>query len=130
MTYQVTQQILDLVKNLFDQGYEGEAQLTNCYPSGAEAILGESLSVQLSGFCKESLYLVEDTNLDTILAVGRYGEEGHYGALNVSDVVYIAWRFYKEYKYQGYDIPHEFADLFKKYGYLKGETKTVLVEVD
>ena len=117
--YKVTQKVLDLVEDLFKQGYQGEATLTTSYASGTRNVLGDTLSVQLSGFCKETLHLVEDLDDpdNDVFCVGRYGEEGY--ADSVERIVGLAWSMYKAYKQSGYSMPHEFEELFKKYGYLK-----------
>lgn len=117
MTYKITDRCLALVSDLFDGGYDGDARLTRRYPSGAANFLAGVISIELTGFCKETLYLVEDTDTNNILFVGRYNEEDvePTGA----GIVAHAWTMYRSYKTSGYSIPTEFTDLFKKHGYLK-----------
>lgn len=125
MEYKITQSVLNLVEDLFKEGYEGEARITNSYPTGARNVLGESFSVELTGFCKETLHLTSPVNTSDIVFVGRYEHEGLYTDPKVEDLVSLAWVQYKCYKDGGYSIPHEFEKLFVKYGYLKKK----LVEV-
>ena len=53
MTYKITENVLKLVQDLIDEGYSGTVEITKSYATGTKGILGESISVQLSGFCKE-----------------------------------------------------------------------------
>lgn len=130
MTYKITENVLKLVQDLKDEGYSGTVEITKSYASGTKDILGESISVQLSGFCKESLYLVEDTETGELVVVGRYSKEGSYlSTVGVVElIVQIAWEFYKAYKPRGYTMPFEFQSLFVKYGYLKAKTVEVYEE--
>lgn len=123
MTYKVTQKVLDLVEELFEVGYEGEATFTNSGCSGTMDFLDGAFAIQLSGFCKETLHLVEDTDTGCVVAIGRYDIESE----NVNDVegiVAIAWNMYYCYEDSGYAMPSAFLDLFKKYDYIKEKTRT------
>lgn len=117
MAYKVTEKVTNLVQALFNTGYGGEAVLTTSYCSGAAEVIGGNMSVQLSGFCKETLCIVEDTDTCKLVFVGRYHEE--WLEESVEGIVQCAWGMYQSYKPRGYSMPHEFEELFKKYGYLK-----------
>lgn len=131
MTFKITERVIKLVEDLIKAGYDGEAVLTNSYCTGTFSFLGEVLSVQLNGFCKETMQIVEDTDTEEILFVGRYDLELRHPDPTVETVVEIAWSMYKDYKqYKNWSMPEEFKSLFLKYGYLKEKkiTKTVLEE--
>lgn len=133
MEYKVTQKVTDLVAELIKAGYEGEATLTNSYCTGTSAFLGDTFSIQLTGFCKECLYVVEDTDNGEILFVGRYDLEARHMNPTVEDIVEIAWGMYRSYKsYSGYCMPEQFRELFIEHGKLKEKkiTKTVYEEQD
>lgn len=123
-SYKVTTEVIDLVKSLVEAGYEGEASLCWGYPSGAAAVLGESWSIQLTGFCKESIYIT-GCPVSGFVVVGRYDRETAGADITADDLVLLAWRKYKRYKERGYGLPSEFKSLFVKRGYLKEEVKTV-----
>lgn len=128
--YKITQRCIELVEELFKEGYGGTAEITSSYCTGTQDVLGEAFSIQLSGFCKETLHIVEDTDSKDLLFVGRYNIERVEPT--VEGIVDLAWSLYKCYKCSGYSIPHEFKALFKKYGYLiekKVPAKTVWKEV-
>lgn len=129
MTYKITENVLQLVQDLKDEGYSGTVEITNSYASGTKEVLGDVISVQLSGFCKESLYLIEDTDSNELVLVGRYVQEGSYTyPVGVELIVSKAWEFYKAYRPRGYIMPYEFQSLFVKYGYLKAKTAEVYEE--
>ena len=75
----------------------------------------------LYGFCKETLHLVEDTETNEVLFVGRYSEEYRSKTPAVEDIVKIAWEMQESYGGSGYSIHSEFEKLFLKYGYMKEE---------
>lgn len=127
MTYKVTEKVLGLVEELFNEGYDGEATFTNCYCTGTGAVLGESYSIKLTGFCKEYLHLTENKESGKVLFVGRYSLENEILNPTVEDIVYCAWIMYKTYKDRGYSMPSEFRDLFEKYGYI--EKKIITQEI-
>lgn len=130
-TYRVTPKIIELVQQLLTEGYSGTIELTDKYATGTREVLGQAMAVQLSGFCKEHLYLVEDIEVSEILFVGRYGIKGimcFQQEATVRDIVQLAWQVYQSYKHRGYTCPDGFVALFLKYGYLEEQTKTVLVE--
>ena len=127
MTYKVTTKVLDLFQQLLDEGYQGDAALTNDYATGAKETLGNSMSLKLNGFSKETLHIVEDTDTGSIVFVGRYNKEGVFTDPTVSDIVDVAYSFYQYYKDRGYSMPHEFVELFKKYGHIKEKTVTSTV---
>ena len=114
--YKITQRCIELVEEIFKEGYGGTAEITRSYCSGTQDVLGEAFSIQLSGFCKETLHIVEDTDTEDLIFVGRYAVERVEPT--VEGVVEAAWSFYKSYKGSGYRIPSEFEGLFKKYGYI------------
>ena len=132
--YKITQKVLDLVEKLFEEGYKGSVEITKGYATGTAKHLEGRLSVQLSGFCKEHLYIVERTGsgyCDALVFVGRYDCLGDYPTdCDVHTVVDIAWQKYKTYKDRGYGMPHEFESLFVKYGYLKKKVVEVYEEQD
>lgn len=130
MSFIVSTRIINLVEKLLEAGYGGEATLDNSYCTGTAGVLGKAISVKLTGFCKECLHLVEDTESGEMVAVGRYSIETTSPEFSVEDVVSMAWTMYKSYKDRGYSRPHEFEDLFKKFGYLteRSVTKTVIDE--
>lgn len=119
MTYKITQKVTELVESLFEEGYVGEVSVTNSYCTGTKSVLGESFSVMLSGFCKESLHLVEDIESGEIVFVGRYEQEGSIPEPAVEDIVHIAWEMFDTYEDCGYSLPEEFRSLFLKYDYLE-----------
>lgn len=121
MAYKITQKVLDLVEELFAEGYEGTTEITNSYCTGTKEILGESVSVMLHGFCKETLHLVEDTETNEVLFVGRYSVEYRSKTPIVEDIVEIAWEMQESYGKRGYSAPSEFEKLFLKYGYMEEE---------
>ena len=116
MVYKITQKVIDLIEELFAEGYEGTAEITNYSCTGTKGVLGESVSVMLYGFCKETLHLAEDTETNEVLFVGRYSEEYRSKTPAVEDIVKIAWEMR-----EGYSMPSEFEKLFLKYGYMKEE---------
>ena len=124
MTYKITQKVLDLVDALFNEGYEGECTITNGYCTGTADVLGDTRSCMLTGFCKETLHLVEDTDTGEIVFVGRYGTEKCYENPTVEYVVAIARDMSEIYGTRGYGMPSEFETLFLKYGYIKEEIVT------
>lgn len=131
MAYKVTQKVTQLVEDLFEAGYDGEATLTTAYCTGTKAFFQDCMSVQLTGFCKESLHLAENTETGEITCVGRYSLELEKADVTVPDIVSIAWEMYKEYKeYSNWAMPDEWKDLFLASGYVKEVkvTKTVIVE--
>lgn len=131
MSYKITQRVVDLVTDLISDGYDGEVTITNSYPSGARSVLEEAFSVQITGFCKESLYITEDLNTEDIVFVGRYSLERCEREASVEDIVDTAWGMYKSYKdYSNYGLPSEFQSLFITYGYIieRTVTKTVYEE--
>lgn len=132
MTYEITPKIIAVLKELKDAGYTGSMEITTGMASGTVDILQGALCVQLSGFCKECLHLVEDTINGHVVAVGRYSVESEYSEIDVPTIVAIAWQYYKSYKERGYSMPGEFKELFTKYGYITEKTviKTVIVEKD
>lgn len=127
MTYKITQKVTELVESLFEEGYTGDAIITKSLYSGTEDILGESFSVMLSGFCKESLYIVEDIESGDIVFVGRYKQEASIPEPAVEDIVCIAWEMFNAYEDSGYQLPEEFRSLFLKYGYLEEKVVTTKV---
>lgn len=132
MSYEITPKIVALLKELKAAGYTGSMEITAGMTSGTTHVLQGALCVQLAGFCKECLHLVEDTETGNVVAIGRYAIEDEYTDLTVPEIVSIAWRMYKDYKNSGYLMPGEFKKLFTEYGYITEKTviKTVIVEKD
>jgi len=129
MSYKVTEQVTSLVEKLISAGYDGEVRFTNCYCSGAHEVLAGSYSLELSGFCKETLCISEDIATGKLIFVGRYNQE-YPDSEDVAGLVGLAYNTYKCYKERGYSMPEEFKELFKEYGHIKGKvvTKTVWEE--
>lgn len=126
--YKITEKVLTLVQQLFEEGYDGEVKIANTYYAGAGEYLKGYLAVEISGFCKEPLYLVEQIYTGAIWGIGRYREEFCSDKITVEDIVNLAWVKYQSYKDSGYSRPDEFEDLFIKYGYLVAETILVYKE--
>lgn len=124
MTYKITRKVLDLVENLIRAGYRGEVKITDSYPTGTWTVLEGAVVIELSGFCKESLYIVEDLLIGTVCFVGRYSLEDSYEDPTVEDIIRTAWNMYTSYESRGYGLPYEFEDLFIQHGYLKKVTET------
>lgn len=125
--YTIGPEIIKLVERLFDEGYSGTASLTRFYPLGIADSLKDCFSIELTGFCKETLYLVQDTLSPSMFAFGRYSleTEWEFGDPDVKDIVAIAWSMFNTYEGRGYSMPLEFKDLFLKYDYIEEQTKTV-----
>ena len=127
--YKITEEITNLVESLFQEGYNGTVELVNTFPSGIEDYLTGCTVVQLSGFCKESLYLAHDLVTDEVVAFGRYNMKNSWepGEVSVYEIVHIAFNMFDIYESRGYSCPYEFKDLFVKYGYMQEQTVTKLV---
>lgn len=127
--YKITEEIINLVEELFQEGYGGTVELVNTFPSGIGLALAGCTVVQLSGFCKESLYLCHDSVTDQLIAFGRYGIERSWdkGEVTVRDIVNIAMCMFNIYEGLGYSCPYEFKDLFIKYGFMEEQTVTKIV---
>jgi len=130
MTFKITERLLDAVGELLKEEYEGDIRISESYCTGTRNVLGNTASVELTGFCKESLYIVDDLQNEKYLLVGRYGKECElsYDELTVEKLTEIAWNFYKTYKQRGYSRPYEWESLFKKHGFVTSTTKVVNVE--
>lgn len=125
MQYKLTTKVLDLVQQLIEEGYEGEAALCRYGCSGTQAFMddgGARLWIELTGFSKETLNLVEDVDVNAVVAIGRYSHEGVVES--VQDIVRIAWEMFDSYEGRGYSLPVEFKELFKKYGYIEEKQVT------
>lgn len=122
MAYKLTTKVIDLVEKLRDEGYCGTIELTNCGCSGTQSVMDENgcrTWIQLSGFSKETLNLVEDLETGEIVAVGRYGHEGT--VKDVEDIVRMSWGMFTCYESSGYSMPSVFESLYEKYGFIKKE---------
>ena len=78
MTYKLTTKVLELVEQLIEEGYGGSAELCRHGCSGTWEVMFENdckTWIELTGFAKETLNLVEDMDTGEIVAVGRYGYE-------------------------------------------------------
>ena len=118
MTFKVTEKVLRLVDELYEEGYSGGCVYSPPWYSGALETLRNTRSLNLSGFCKETLHIVENLATNEIAAVGRYSiEDGDVES--VKDIVRIAWDMYLAYENSGYSMPSEFIELFKKYDYIE-----------
>ncbi len=118
--YKVTQQCIDLIEELLEEGYQGEITLSNCFCTGTANYLEDTMAIVINGFCKEQLHIAEDITDSSIAFFGRYSVE--QVRPSVAGIVEFAWVTYQSYKQSGYSMPHEFETLFKKYGYLKQKT--------
>lgn len=126
MTYKLTTKVLDLVERLIKEGYGGEATLSRCGCTGTQEVMSENdcgLWVELTGFAKETLNLVEDLETGKIVAVGRYSHEGTVET--VEDVVRKSWEMYDVYEWKGYSMPLEFESLYEKYSFIQKEEVVV-----
>lgn len=120
--------IIDLVEALYNEGYDGQASLERHYPSGIADDLEGCFCIMLSGFCKESLHLVIDSETNEMVAFGRYSREETWAPdeyPGVKDIVRIAFRMFNGYESRGYSLPYEFKELFIKYGFMEVKTETV-----
>lgn len=127
--YTVSEKIITLVEKLKDEGYEGTASLTSSYPSGIYDELRGCLAVELTGFCKESLYLVQCTLTGEVYAYGRYELERRWyddETPEVDEIVAIAWQMFETYEARGYSMPAEFKALFLKYEYIEEKSVTTV----
>lgn len=122
--YKVTERVVGLVQDLIQQGYGGEASLTNSGCTGTMEHLEGSFAIHLPGFCKESLYLTESES-GNIVFIGRYSVERDEADASVEDIVRCAWKMYQYYKARGYSMPGEFKSLFEHYGHIRKRTRTV-----
>ena len=129
MIFKVTEKVLRLVDKLYEEGYSGECIYSTPGYSGALELLQNTRSLNLSGFCKETLHLVENISTNEIVAVGRYSTED-YDVESVKDIATIAWDMYLMYENSGYSMPSEFIELFKKYGYIEEVQTTTYVKKD
>lgn len=118
MTFKVTEKVLRLVDELYEEGYSGECVYSTPGYSGALEILQNTRALSLSGFCKETLHLVENLATNEIVAVGRYSVEDS-DVESVKDIARISWDMYLFYENSGYSMPSEFIELFKKYDYIE-----------
>lgn len=126
MTYKLTTKVLDLVEQLIEEGYSGEATLSRYGCSGTQAIMDENgckLWIELTGFAKETLNLAENLETGEIVAVGRYSYEGEVET--VEDIVRMSWYMFTSYESSGYSIPSEFESLYEKYGFIQTEEVVV-----
>lgn len=130
MTFKLTTKVLDLVAQLYEEGYTGRVELTSHGASGTKEIMHKyqcKFWLELGGFAKETLNLAEDEETGDVWAVGRYSMEGV--VFSVEDIVRISWRMFTYYEERGYGMPFEFMTLYEKYGFIekKSVTKTEIV---
>lgn len=126
MAYKLTTKVLGLVEQLIEEGYSGDATLSRCGCSGTQSVMDENgckTWIELSGFAKETLNLVEDLETGEIVAVGRYSYEGTVDT--VEDIVRMSWDMFTCYEGSGYSMPSEFESLYEKYGFIKKEEVVV-----
>lgn len=126
MTYKLTTKVLELVEQLIEEGYSGDATLSQCGCTGTQEVMSENsckLWIELTGFAKETLNLAEDLETGEIVAIGRYSHEGEVET--VEDIVRMSWDMSTSYAYRGYSISHEFESLYEKYGFIKKEEVVV-----
>lgn len=126
--FEVSRRVVRLAESLIAEGFGGTVVLTNSYATGTKKLLNGQFSLRLSGFCKESLYIVEDPTDGEIGFFGRYALHSWYRNPTVESIVDLAWNVYLSYKSLGYTRPVEFEKLFIKYGYLTEKTIKVLEE--
>lgn len=124
----VTTAVTRLAQALIREGYQGTVTLTNSYATGTKAVLNECFSLELTGFCKETAYLVQDLKDSEIGVIGRFGTLNWYGKCEVKDLADLAWDTYQKYKSEGFSRPTEWEKIWVKYGYLTPKTTTILVE--
>ena len=126
MTYKLTTKVLDLVEQLFTEGYGGDATLCRHGCTGTQEVMTKNgciLWIELTGFAKETLNLAENLDTGEIVAVGRYSYEGEVET--VEDIVRKSWEMYDCHEWRGYSMPSEFESLFEKYGFIRKEEVVV-----
>lgn len=126
MSYKLTSKVIDLVDQLFEEGYGGEASLCRHGASGTWEVMFDNdckTWIELSGFAKETLNLAENLETDKIVAVGRYSLEGIVET--VEDIVRISWEMFNYHESKGYSMPYEFESLYEKYGFIEKEEVVV-----
>jgi hypothetical protein len=128
----ISQKVIDFTSKLLEEGYNGEVvikQVNSTYTGSREQFEKYDVDfvVQLSGFCKEDLYLFEHNN--QIVGVGRYRVEFIIPVeeITVKNIVDLAYSMFKCYQNRGYGEPAEFKKLFVKYGHVTEEIQTKVV---
>ena len=122
MPYKLTTKVLELVEQLIEEGYGGNATLSRYGCTGTQEVMSENgckLWIELSGFAKETLNLAEDLETGEIVAVGRYSYKGTVET--VEDVVRKSLEMYEYHEYNEYSMPSEFESLYEKYGFIERE---------
>lgn len=126
MTYKLTTKVLDLVEQLYAEGYGGNATLCRYGCTGTQEEMSDNgctLWIELSGFAKETLNLAENLETGEIVAIGRYSYEGTVET--VEDIVRKSWEMFGYHEGKGYSMPSEFESLFEKYGFIQKEEVVV-----
>lgn len=127
--YTVSDKIITLVEKLIEEGYEGNISLTTSFPTSIADEFSGSVVLELSGFCKEYLYLAQCTLTGEIHAYGRYHIERYWHndeTIEVGEIVAIAWEMFETYEANGYSMPEEFKKLFLKYEYIEEKPVTTI----
>lgn len=133
MRYNINAELGVLASDLLIAGYCGEIKITNNGATGTVAMFKDSfIAMELSGFCKETLYIAWDTVNRVYTLIGRYDHIADNPTVpTVKQLTDIAWLTYKRYKHsKGYGRPGEWDALFKQYGYLTTKVVEQVVESD
>ena len=135
MEYDISPRTIKLVQELYELGYAGSANIVHHYSSGAMAVLGNDYAVELSGFCKETLYITERLGSCSFIAVGRYNTEAELRLTDllkpIDIIIDIAWNKYKTYKERApelYGLPEEWKEVFIKKGLIRVEMRPTIIE--
>jgi len=135
MRYIINTEIGLLADAILRGGFTGEAKFSNNGCTGTVEIFGDDfIALELTGFCKETLFIAYDTEEKDYILVGRYDIRNRFIEVpTVDDIVKLAWSTYKDYKSsKEWGRPTEWDSLWKKAGYITTKTiqKTVEVEKD
>lgn len=137
MRYIINAELCELAIALRNRGFQGETEMSCTGCTGTEEQFGEPfVAMEVTGFCKETIYIAWDMDENDYILVGRYSIIDRMPAgepPTVEDLTKIAWEMYKDYKKnKNWGRPIEWDPLFKELGYVTTKTvqKTVEVEKD
>lgn len=131
MRYAITEALGVLAADLRVAGYTGEIKLTTHGATGTDAEFeGSFIAMELTGFCKETLYISYDKQYQHYVLVGRYNSIDQSPEVpTIETLTRLAWTTYRSYKKsKDWGRPMEWEALFKHYGYLTTKTVEQLVE--
>lgn len=135
MKYEITPAMGALAQSLFEAGYTGDISLSNTGCTGTQEMFGGSfIAMELTGFCKETLFIAWNTFKDEYVLIGRYDVLEHTKEIpSVEDLTRLAWSTYKGYKKsKNWGRPTEWDALFKQFGLITTRMveKTIEIESD